>query len=145
MLWPAHHGVDEIAVVEVDLERHAGEIGGGQLKRRLRQVDAVIVADFGAAQRRLHHAGVAAGDVEEGEGRLENLVQGRPQDGADLAVGQVIAFDHLAVGRPLLLELRQRRGVDHGAAGLELMDVNVDQVRTLLVKPSALLQRDRDR
>ena len=65
MLRPAHHGFDEIAVVEVDLERHAGEIGGGKLKRRLRQVDAVIVADFGSAQRRLHHAGVAAGDVEE--------------------------------------------------------------------------------
>ncbi len=49
MLRPAHHGLDEIAVVEVDLERHAGEIGGGKLERRLRQVDAVIVADFGAA------------------------------------------------------------------------------------------------
>ena len=77
--------------------------------------------------------------------RRENLVQGRLQDAADLAVGQVIAFDQLAVGRPLLLELRQRRGVHHGAAGLELMDVNVDQVRGLLVKPSALLQLDRDR
>ena len=60
------------------------------------------------------------------EGRLEDVVQGFAQDAADLALGQAIAFDQLAVGGPLFLELRQRRGVHDGAAGLELMDMNVD-------------------
>jgi hypothetical protein len=54
-----------------------------------------------------------------------------PEDAADLALGQAIAFDQLAVGGPLLLELPESRGVHHGAAGLELMDMNVDQGRTL--------------
>ena len=53
------------------------------------------------------------------------------QDAADLAVGEAIAFDQLAVGGPLLLELRKRRGVHHCAAWLELMDMNVYQVRCL--------------
>jgi hypothetical protein len=29
-------------VIEIDLERQVGEIGGGEFERRLRQVDAVI-------------------------------------------------------------------------------------------------------
>jgi hypothetical protein len=80
----------------------------------------------------LHHAGVAAGNVEEGEGRRENVVEGFAEDAADLALGQAIAFDQLAVGRPLVLELGQRRGVHHRTAGLELMDMNVDHARCLL-------------
>ena len=67
------------------------------------------------------------------------------QDAADLALRQAIAFDQLAIGRPLLLELLERRGVHHRAARLELMDMNVDQVRCLLFKASALSRRDRDR
>jgi hypothetical protein len=43
MLRPAHHGVDD-AVVEIDLERQPGEVGGGELEGGLRQVDAVVVA-----------------------------------------------------------------------------------------------------
>jgi hypothetical protein len=63
--------------------------------------------------------------------RRENVGQGFSEDTAHLAVGQAIAFDQLAVRGPLLLELRKRRGVHHCAAGLELMDMdmNVYQVR----------------
>jgi hypothetical protein len=37
----------------------------------------------------------------------------------------------------LLLELPQRGGVHHGAAGLELMDMDIDQARLLIemIKP----------
>ena len=131
MLRPAHHGFYEIAVVEIDLEWQLGEIGSGEIKGCLRQVDAVIVADLGSAQRGLHRTGVAAGNVEEAEGRRENTVQGFSEETAHRAVGQAIAFDELAVRGPLLLELRKRRGVHHCAAGLELMDMNVYQVRCL--------------
>ncbi|MGZ9110324.1 MAG: hypothetical protein ACXW3X_04360 [Rhodoplanes sp.] len=105
----------------------SARFAGGEIKRRLRQIDAVIVADFGSRQRGLHHAGVAAGDVEEAEGRREDVVQSFSENAADLALGQIVAFDELAVRGPLLLELRKRRGVHHRAGGLELMDVNVDQ------------------
>jgi hypothetical protein len=128
MLRPAQHGFDEIAVVEIDLKWQLGEIGSGEIKGCLRQVDAVIVADLGSAQRGLHDTGVAAGNVEEAEGRRENTVQGFPEDSAHRAVGQAIAFDQLAICGPLLLELRKRRSVHHCAAGLELMDMNVYQV-----------------
>jgi hypothetical protein len=84
---------------------------------------------LGSAQCGLHRTGVAAGNVEEAEGRRENVGQGLSEDIAYLAVGQAIAFDQLAVRGPLLLELRKRRGVHHCAAGLELMDMNVYQVR----------------
>jgi hypothetical protein len=49
MFGPAHHGVDEIAMVEIDLEWGVREIGGGELERRLREIDTVIVADLGSA------------------------------------------------------------------------------------------------
>src|SRR5262249_34866543 len=131
MFGPAHHGLHEIAMVEIDLERRAREIGGSELERRLRQIDAVIVADLGSAQRGLHHAGVAAGDVEEGKRRRKHLVQGVAPDAADLAMGEIVARDELAVGGPLLLELRERAGVHHRAARFELMDMNVDHLRGL--------------
>jgi hypothetical protein len=121
----------EIAVVEIDLEWQLGEVGSGEIKSGLRQVDTVIVADLGSGQCGLHRTGIAAGNVEEAEGRRENTVQGFPEDTAHLAVGQAIAFDELAVRGPLLLELRKRGGVHHCAAGLELMDMNVYQVRCL--------------
>jgi hypothetical protein len=63
------------------------------------------------------------------KGRRENLVEGFSEDSAYLAVGQAIAFDQLAVRGPLPLELGKRRGVHHCAARLELMDMNVYQVR----------------
>jgi hypothetical protein len=131
MLRPAQHGFDEIAVVEIDLEWQLGEIGSGEIKGCLRQIDAVIVADLGSAQRGLHRTGVAAGNIEEAEGRRENTIQGFPEETAHRAVGQAIAFDELAVRGPLLLELRKRRGVHHFAAGLELMDMNGYQIRCL--------------
>jgi hypothetical protein len=65
------------------------------------------------------------------KGETKNLVQSLPQDIFDLSMGQAIVFDQLAVRRPLLLELRKRRSVYHGAVGSELMDVNVDQGRCL--------------
>ena len=66
-LGPPGERRDEIAVVELDLERHAGEILRGKLERGLRQIDAVIVPDFGAGERASHLAGIAAGDIEKGE------------------------------------------------------------------------------
>ena len=131
MFRPTQHGFDEIAVVEIDLEWQLGEISSGEIKGCLRQVDAVIVADLGSAQRGLHRTAVAAGNVEEAEGRRENVIQGFSEDTAHLAVGQAIAFDELAVRSPLLLELRKRCSVYHCAAGLELMDMNVYQIRCL--------------
>src|SRR5262245_45768657 len=53
-------------------------------------------------------------------------------------MSQAIAFDKLAVGSPLPLELRQRRGVHHGAGGLKLMDVHVYQARL----PPPVKQKD---
>jgi hypothetical protein len=89
------------------------------------------MADLGSAQRGPHHAGVAASDVEESKRRCEHVVERVAQDAADLAVAEAIARDELAVGGPLLLELCERRGVHHRAAGLELVDMNVDHVRGL--------------
>jgi hypothetical protein len=55
------------------------------------------VADSGSGQCSLHQTGVAAGDVEEAEGRFETVVQGRSKDTPDFAVGQDITFNQLAV------------------------------------------------
>jgi hypothetical protein len=71
--------------------------------------------------------GIPARDIEEAEGLRENLAERLPQDRADLTLRQAIAFDQLAVGPPLLLELRKRRGIQHCAARLKLMNMNVDQ------------------
>ncbi|MGA7608990.1 MAG: hypothetical protein WCF49_02265, partial [Xanthobacteraceae bacterium] len=72
----------------------------------MRQIDAVVVANLGPVERGLHHAGIPARDIEEAEGLRENLAERLPQDRADLTLRQAIAFDQLAVGPPLLLELR---------------------------------------
>ena len=72
--------VDEIAMVELDLEGYAREILGGKLERGLRQVDAVIVLDLGRTKSLRHLAGIAAGNVEKGEGlrdHLQRLVEDR--------------------------------------------------------------------
>jgi hypothetical protein len=89
------------------------------------------MADVGSAQRGLHYAGIAAGDVEDGKRRRERRVERVAQDAAYLAVAETVARDELAVGGPLLLELRERRGVHHRAAGFELVNMNVDHVRGL--------------
>jgi hypothetical protein len=67
-----------------------------RLKRRLRQIDAVIVANLGSAQRAFHHAGVTAGDVEEAGPGCQYLLERVMQDAADLTVGEIIAHDELA-------------------------------------------------
>src|SRR5215831_751615 len=64
MLRPAHYRLHEIAVIEIDLEWRVGEVDRGEVESRLRQVDAVIVANFGAGHCCLHHAGVATCNVE---------------------------------------------------------------------------------
>jgi hypothetical protein len=62
----------------------------------------VIVTDLGSRQHGLHQIGVAAGDLEEAEGRFENVVQGFSKDRPDLAVSEATAFDQLAIRLPLL-------------------------------------------
>jgi len=64
----------------------------------------VVVANVGSVERGRHHAGVAAGDVEEAEGLGESLVEGPPQDRADLALGQAITVDQFPVGPPFVAE-----------------------------------------
>jgi hypothetical protein len=125
----AQHRFDKIAVIEIDLERDVRKVNGGELEGGLREIDTVIVPDLRSVQRGLHHAGVAAGNVEKREGLGELLVEGGPQEGRQLAVRHAVAFDQLAVGFPLLLELCQRRGINDGTAGLELMNMDVDQGR----------------
>lgn len=44
MLAPTQHRFDEIAVIEIDRAGQVREVAGGEIERRLRQVDAVIVA-----------------------------------------------------------------------------------------------------
>ena len=67
------HGDDEIALIEIHLEGQTGEIPGGELKRRLGKIDAVIVPDPRFRQHTLHQARIAAGNIEHREGVLANL------------------------------------------------------------------------
>ena len=55
--------------------------------------------------------------------------------------GRTLSFFSFGLREERLL--RKRRGVHNGVTGMELMNMNVDQGRCLL-KPSALLQLDRD-
>ena len=118
-------------MVEIDRKRRAGEIFRGELERRLGQVDAVIVAHLGAGQRALHHAGVAAGNVEKAERCGEACVESIVQQAADFAMREIVALHQLAIGGPLLLELLERGGIHHRAARLELMNMDVDQLLLL--------------
>ena len=123
-LRPARQRGDEVAVVELDLERHARQILGRKLQRRLRQIDAVIVVNLGAGERAAHLAGVAAGNVEQGEG----LGHGRKrpvQDRPHLLMGESIGIDQFLIGRPLLLELLERGLIGDRALGVNVTDVNV--------------------
>jgi hypothetical protein len=99
------------------------------VKGCVRQVNAMIVSDLGSAKRGFHHTRIAASNVQKVERKRKNVVEGLSEDSAYLAVGQAIVFDQLAVGGPLLLELGERRGVHHCAAGLAFTDVNVHQGR----------------
>ena len=92
------------------------------------------MANLRSAQRTLHRTRIAAGNVEKAEGRRESVVESFSKDSTYLAVGQAIAFDQLAVGGPLLLELGKRRRVDYCTARLELMDVNAYQLRCLVLQ-----------
>jgi hypothetical protein len=48
-------------------------------------------------------------------------------------MGELVGIDELLVGRPLLLELFERGGVDDGAPRLKLMDVDVHHARVSLL------------
>jgi hypothetical protein len=83
----------------------------GKLKRRLRQIDAVIVPDLGAGERLPHLVGIPAGNVEKGEG-LGDGCERPMQDRSHFLMGERIAIDQFLIGRPLLLKL-----LEHGAVG----------------------------
>ena len=123
-LGPPGERGDEVAVVELDLERNAGEVLRGKLKRRLRQIDAVIVRDLGADERLPHLVGIAAGNVEKGEG-LGDGGERPMQDRSHFLMSERIAIDQLLIGRPLLLKLLERGAVGHRAFGMEVMNVDV--------------------
>jgi hypothetical protein len=81
--------------------------------------------DLGAGERLLHLAGIAAGDVEEGERQrdgLERVVKHRPY----LLVGKCVGIDELLVGRPLLLELFER-GLVGNAGRLDAVKMDVHE------------------
>src|ERR1700674_5530628 len=65
--------LDEVAMIELDVEGDASEVLGRKLERGLRKIDAVIVADPGARERWPHLAGIAARDVEKGEGLGDSI------------------------------------------------------------------------
>jgi hypothetical protein len=65
-----HQSLDEIDLVEFDRERRVFEILGRELKRGLGKIDTVIMVDLGAGEGLLHLAGVAANDVDKGEGLM---------------------------------------------------------------------------
>jgi hypothetical protein len=113
----------EVAVIELD-QLHARQVVGRKLQGRLRQVDAVIVVNFGAGERAAHLAGIAAGDVDQGE-RLGHGRQRLVQDRPHLLVRQSIGIDQFLIGRPLLLELLERGLIGDRALGVTVTDVNV--------------------
>ena len=141
-LGPPSERGDEIAVVELDLERNAGEVLPGKLECRLRQIDAVIVPDLGAGERLPHLAGIAAGNVEKGEG-LGDGGERPTQDRSHFLMGERIAIDQFLIGRPLLLKLLERGAVGDRAFGMEVMNVDVHACAGLRASRSALLWQAR--
>jgi hypothetical protein len=133
---------DEVAVVELDLERNAGEVLRGKLKRRLRQIDAVIMPDLGAGERLPHLVGIAAGNIEKDEG-LGDGGQRPMQDRSHFLMGERIVIDQFLIGRPLLLKLLERGPVGDRAFGMEVMNVDVHASAGLRVSRSALLPQAR--
>src|SRR5262245_57933734 len=67
-LRPLGQGVDEVFVVQLDLEGRVGEVFRRNLKCGRGEVDALVVAAPGAWQDLTHLTGVAAGDINKGEG-----------------------------------------------------------------------------
>ena len=116
--------LDEIAMVELDLEGYTCEILGGKLERGLRQVDAVIVLDLGRTKSLLHPTGIAAGNVEKGEGLRDHL-QRLVEDPSDFLVRECIAIDQLLVSRPLSLELLESGLVIDRSSRPEMVNVDV--------------------
>ncbi|HET9572840.1 MAG TPA: hypothetical protein VFP29_03850 [Methyloceanibacter sp.] len=111
-------------MVELDLEGYAREILGGKPERGLRQVDAVIMLDLGRTKSLLHLAGIAAGNVEKGEGLRDHL-QRLMEDPPDFLVGECIAIDQLLVSRPLSLELLESGLVIDRGSRSEMVNVDV--------------------
>ena len=99
-LGPPGERADEVAVVELDLEGHAGEVLCGELERGLRQIDAVIVADLGAGERAAHLAGIAAGDIDKGE-RLGKRGERAVQDRADFFMGERVGYPPISDRSPI--------------------------------------------
>ena len=128
MLRAVRHGVHEIALVEVDFVRLAREIVRGQVERGRCEVDAVVMAHLGAGERRLGQAGIATGDVEEGEGPREMIGDGIMQDASDRAVTEHVAVDELLVDRPLRLEDLERTCIEDRSLRVEIVDVDIDHV-----------------
>jgi len=116
-----HQSLDEIDLVELDRERRVFEILGRELKRGLGKIDTVIMVDLGAGEGLLHLAGVAANDVDKGEGFDEPSQRG-VEKVAGLLRGQRVIVDELLVGRPLLLELLERCLVGDIFAGCKVVD-----------------------
>ena len=129
-LLPAVHRLDEIAVIEIDDEGHSGEILRREIERRLRQVDAVIMADRRARQHPPHQARITAGNVEDLKRPRKAVCQSRAETVAHRLVRQAIGIDELLIGGPLLLKLLQRRGIDHCAPVAKLMNADIDQAST---------------
>src|SRR4051794_21419909 len=66
-LGPVIHRLDKIAVIEVNSEGHAGQVLGCQFQRRLREINAVIMADPGCGQDAFHEARIATSKINNGE------------------------------------------------------------------------------
>jgi len=84
----------------------------------------VIVVDVGASERSLHLAGIAAGNIEEGEGLwhgLERAMQNRPH----FLMREKVGIHQLLIGRPLFLELLECGLVGDRSLGVEGVKVNV--------------------
>lgn len=71
-LWPLGQGLDEVFVVELDLEGRVGHVFRCKLKRWRRKVNAMVVAAPSAGQDFAHLTGVAASNIDKGEGRQDS-------------------------------------------------------------------------
>jgi hypothetical protein len=110
-------------VIELNFERDTGKILCGKRERGFGQIDAVIVPDLGTGERRPHLAGIAAGNIEKGEGPRQRGKRAM-QDRARFAMRNRVAIDQFLIGRPLLLKLLERDFVGDSAFGVEAMDVD---------------------
>src|SRR3972149_9204460 len=95
-------------MVEVALERRAGEVLRREIERWMGEIYTMVVTDLGAGERLAHLARIAASNVEEGEGPVERRGQHVMEDFPHRLMGQRVAIHQFLVGRPLLLELLKR-------------------------------------